>query len=245
MLAVRSADKLRNLLKTKHGLTDDQSGSSSKLTIIEGDVRTLADVKRTLQLENGSTARLIISGIGGVPKGIGLYGMKLEDPKIGEVSTKVILEAVAEMRQQHEPTYRPVFLGISSIGLGRGRTRDLPYIQYPIYTWLLREPFIDKRIFEQLVMDAHNEGQVQTILVRASMLTDGKGKGMQAIRVGSEPLPTTSQSDNPVAHEDDGIPLPIGYTISREDVGRWIYEAVIKPESGSKKWSGRAVTVTY
>lgn len=246
---VRSADKLRNLLMTKHGLTeDDLQPSAGKLLIIEGDVRTLDDVKRTLQLENGSpsTAHLIISGIGGVPKGISLGGMRLQDPHIGEVSTKVMLAAIAEIRRRDE-TYAPVLLGISTIGLGYGRTRDLPYLQYPIYTWLLREPFADKRVFEQLVMDAHREGHIRAILVRASMLTDGKSKGMSAVRVGSERLPSQPDTAAAATHEHDGQPLPIGFTIARDDVGVWIYEAVIKPDlDGSEnQWAGRAVTVTY
>ena len=53
------------------------------------------------------------------------------------------------------------------------------------------------------------------MIVRASLLTNGKECGMGSIRSGTDEDPA------------------IGYTISREDVGLWIFENAV-----SKEWEG-------
>lgn len=64
------------------------------------------------------------------------------------------------------------------------------------------------------------------VIVRSSLLTDGPALGKATVRVGSERKPA------------------IGYTISREDVGQWVFENVIQDESRDR-WAGEKVSLTY
>lgn len=52
----------------------------------------------------------------------------------------------------------------------------------------------------------------------------GEGAGLEKVRVGMEKAPA------------------IGYTISRAQVGEWIFEEIVK--GGGGKWVGEKVTIT-
>ncbi len=64
------------------------------------------------------------------------------------------------------------------------------------------------------------------IIVRPSLLTNGPALGKAKLRVGSEMEPV------------------IGYTVSREDVGQWIFENVVQNEARDR-WAGEKVCLTY
>lgn len=71
------------------------------------------------------------------------------------------------------------------------------------------------------------------VIVRPSLLKDGKRLGAEKVRVGEE---------------GEGIMAPaVGYTISREDVGGWVFENVVAKgeEEGRKRWGGKMVSLTY
>lgn len=63
------------------------------------------------------------------------------------------------------------------------------------------------------------------ICVRPSLLTNGKVYGKDYIRVGTDAAPA------------------VGYTISRDDVGLWMFENLIKGDNS--KYLGEAPTITY
>ena len=65
------------------------------------------------------------------------------------------------------------------------------------------------------------------VLVRPSMLTDGPRLGTGKVRVGEE-------SKKPA----------VGYTISREDVGGWVFDEIVKGD-GLEKYVGKMVSITY
>ena len=64
------------------------------------------------------------------------------------------------------------------------------------------------------------------VIVRASLLTNGPACGGDALRVGNEQNPE------------------VGYTVSREDVGRWIFENIVRNEDRDR-WLGEKVCLTY
>jgi hypothetical protein len=66
-------------------------------------------------------------------------------------------------------------------------------------------------------------------MVRPSLLTNGKALGTDKVRVGTEKEPA------------------VGYTISRDDVGLWIWEKMLKGEGveGVEAWKGTKPTLTY
>ena len=73
------------------------------------------------------------------------------------------------------------------------------------------------------------------VIVRPSLLTNGKARGRRKIRVGTEAEPA------------------VGYTISREDVGLWMFEHLVKgigngigdDEVVGGRYVGQKVTITY
>ncbi len=73
------------------------------------------------------------------------------------------------------------------------------------------------------------------IVVRPSMLSDGKREGKEKVRVGVE------GPNGEVVDEKNG-PV-VGYSISRQDVGGWIFEQVV--EGRGKGWEGKMVSLSY
>lgn len=64
------------------------------------------------------------------------------------------------------------------------------------------------------------------VVVRPSLLTNGPALGKEKVRVGTEYAPS------------------VGYTISREDVGNWVFENVVGSEE-RERWVGEKVCLTY
>ena len=93
----------------------------------------------------------------------------------------------------------------------------------PLYRGLLSVPHKDKKAMEDLVVGAGKEGVVAGwTVVRASLLTNGKATEGK-VRAGMEGKPA------------------VGYTISREDVGGWIYREVVVKGA----WVGERVSLSY
>jgi hypothetical protein len=70
------------------------------------------------------------------------------------------------------------------------------------------------------------------VLVRPSLLTNGEAKGVHKVRWDVE---------------NGGIAKKaVGYTISRADVGGFVFEKVVRPfESGRDEGMGKIILVTY
>lgn len=82
---------------------------------------------------------------------------------------------------------------------------------------------------EGLIVDEAGKGERGVIrgfvITRASLLTEGKALGSAQIRAGTEGAPA------------------VGYTISREDVGGWVWENLVRREG--EGFVGGKVSVTY
>ena len=122
---------------------------------------------------------------------------------------------------------KPRLVAVSSTGIS-DHGRDLPWLMYPLYKLALHVPHQDKKAMERLVMGSSAE--TEWTLVRGSLYTSGPAtKGL--VRDGmSDPVSGVVES------------TAVGYTISREDVGKWIFENCIQ---GGAKWVGKAAAVTY
>ena len=68
------------------------------------------------------------------------------------------------------------------------------------------------------------------VVIRPSLLTDGKRLGTQKVKVGEEGKETAKPA--------------VGYTISRDDVGGWIFDEIVKG-IGGKRFGGKMVSITY
>ncbi|RSL37960.1 hypothetical protein CEP53_015319 [Fusarium sp. AF-6] len=146
-----------------------------------------------------------------------------EDPNVCEKAMDALFKALDTLRQQGK-TGKPLLAVISTTGISKFQ-RDVPIAFLPLYK-ALHVPHEDKRVMEER-LQASSE---RWIAVRPSLLVDG-AVPERNIRVGVE---------DPVK----GVEVKeFGYTISREDVGRWIYENLIVGET--ERYEGKAVGITW
>ena len=108
---------------------------------------------------------------------------------------------------------QPLLVVISANGVLDQEPRDYPLALTLLYRWMLIAIYDDKRIMESTLEKMRPSGAY--LLVRPSVLNDEPSRGIEAIRQGT--------TNEPVQ----------GWSISREDVGLWIYERVIKPSDRS------------
>uniref|UniRef100_L2FH28 Fungal specific transcription factor domain-containing protein n=1 Tax=Colletotrichum fructicola (strain Nara gc5) TaxID=1213859 RepID=L2FH28_COLFN len=118
--------------------------------------------------------------------------------------------------------------GIAAVlrALETGFARDVPVLQVPMYHILLRAPHADKKVMEERLAGS---GEAWTA-VRPAFLSDGAAPG-RTVRVGVEDPRTGVESK------------AVGYGISREDVGRWIFENILR--DGGMEVVGKAVSITW
>ena len=188
---------------------------SSNLQIITGDVTNIEDVKSVLQYQS-QQAPIIFSGIG--MRFNDKHGV---DKEICQKGTKVILSAVDSI--YHD--IKPFCVFVSTIGTGLG-DRDIPLVYIPLYHTLLKIPLTDKAGMERLIRDAVADGRISGFCMpRPTLFATGEARGVLKIRAGI----------------DDK--QEIGYTISREDVGRWMYEELVVGDR--TKWTNKSPSLTY
>lgn len=182
--------------------TEDQK---SKLTIIKGDALDAAAVKETI-----ANTDVIVYSIGSA------FDMKtrsMVSPGLCHDTMTVLLKVMDDLPQDQRPKQLVV---VSSTGLDG--MKEVPYLFRPMYHFLLHEPHEDKKELEKLVTGQENKHLPNWIIVRPSLLTDGKRTGKYKVDVGIS-----------------------GYTISREDIGHFLLHQCIE----SQKWVNKKVVVTY
>ena len=204
---VRNPSKLTALL-FEHGVPP--SALEAHLTISQGDVYNASDCKKSLTL-NSRTADIIISGIGVLPTGPEITVCTSTANNI--LSTLPSLPPTASGK-------KPLFIALSTTGISDG-PRDVPLVFAPLYHWFLANPHRDKKNMEKAIVEQTD----RSVIVRPSLLTNGKARGGKKIRVGTEEKPA------------------VGYTISREDVGLWVLENLVKGDG--ERYVGQKVTITY
>lgn len=144
-------------------------------------------------------------------------------------ATTSILSALADLK----PVQKPLIVTISTTGISAG-PRDVPLLFLPLYKVLLHNAHADKHNMEQLIADSLTEGSSGRkeawirgfVFMRPSLYTNGPALGQPKVRVGTVSKPA------------------VGYTISREDVGKWIFDELIANE-GRDRWEGERVSLTY
>lgn len=100
----------------------------------------------------------------------------------------------------------------------------------PLYA-MLGAAHKDKKAMEDLALGAASEGVVGSCaVVRASLLTNGAAKGAENVKWDVE----------------DGGVAKTGYTISRADVGGFVFERLVKPfVKGEGKGEGKIHSITH
>ncbi|KAI9930168.1 hypothetical protein ASPWEDRAFT_167836 [Aspergillus wentii DTO 134E9] len=237
--AVALARTPSKLLTQLHNQGITQETLDTRLRIIQGDATDTEAVKSTLVLQDTTTSEkrqlklvnTIIVGIGGTPtlqKKSLIPRFTLDNPHITEEFTRALLHALSEV-VPFAPE-RPLLGVISTTGLtaGTNAPRDVPCVFKPMYNTLLAVPHEDKEKMERMLDEESADVLRGLVIVRPSLLVGDQdittGKGWKTLRVGVEKDPA------------------VGYTISRADVGEWIFEEIVK--GGGGKWIGEKVTLT-
>lgn len=230
---VRTPSKLTDMLKKNEISTEL---ISKHLTIVQGNSKDSVKVTEALKVNN-VVADMILCGVGGVPvfKPNPLRPT-LDDPTVCQDTVSTILKALRDLHSDSDSSQdkkkkgkKPTLVAISSTGIS-DYGRDIPLAMIPLYHWLLPIPHKDKKMMEKLLAeeiqggggdDASSSAIENFVAVRPSLLTNGRALGFGAIRAGID------REGNP----DNSA---IGYTISRADVGGWIFEGLVEDKAGKK-----------
>ncbi|OAR00834.1 hypothetical protein LLEC1_06292, partial [Akanthomyces lecanii] len=111
--------------------------------------------------------------------------------------------------------------GISRFG------RDVPLAMLPMYRWMLHQPHADKQVMERLLAASAE----RIVVVRPSYLKD-EARPEREIRVGVEDPEKGIESKE------------VGYFIARDDVGRWVYENLLR-DPAECEYEGKAVSLSW
>lgn len=194
--------------------------TTPNLQVVQGNAHDIAAVSKCLVAEKGKLVDEIISTIGG--KFI-VSKLTIDDREVCRKGMTTILEALAQLRSGGA-TGKPHIVVCSTTGMSRFG-RDVPLAMVPLYHVLLKVPHEDKKAMEDRLVES---GEAYTI-IHASLLVDGETS--KEIRVGIEDPKTGRESS------------AIGYTISREDTGKWVANNLVLKLDG--KYVNKIVMVTY
>jgi len=199
------------------------------LRIEQGNAHDASALARCLAhpTNPGSLVDAVLFSIGGAFQA---SKFALDDPTVCQRGMAALLDALSQTRSpQHDGgplAGRPRVIAISTTGI-TAAGRDVPLLFVPMYHIVLKGPHKDKKAMEALLTGSDEDWTV----VRPSLLTDG-AETTTPIRAGAEDV---------VAGKAES--QAVGYTISREDVGKWIFENLIEEKDAS--WVRKAATVTY
>ncbi|KAJ3239706.1 hypothetical protein HDU78_002705 [Chytriomyces hyalinus] len=240
----------QKLLDQLEALNVSQEAIRKNLVIIPGDVREIKSVKAVLQPVFASSERgnnsarlvdMVMCGIGSIPKlqANVVKPVTLIDPTICKDAAEMIVRALEEIQRTDGTQFKPPsMIAISTTGIDKN-SRDLPLVLIPLYHWLLAVPHCDKIEMEKAVVGGV-EGKVLAahFTVRPSLLTDGKAKGSAAVRVGA-----VSSCHSVKGSVVEGS-AAVGYTISRADVGNWIFDEIVSGKDAGR-WENKCISLTY
>lgn len=205
------------------------------LTITQGNSKSEADMTKALLL-NGQAVDMIMSGIGAVPK---MKGLKptIEDPTICADTMTCLFNSLKALRESNPSGYKkPLLVGISTTGISE-YGRDLPLIMVPVYRILAAVPHEDKKLMEKIIK---TEGSKEDSLLNGWVIVRASFMSLGSKEVGCEKLK--------VGVEENGRAMPKeswGWTISRKDVGNWIYAELVQDKSGKRqRYLNRCVGIT-
>ncbi|KAL8344099.1 hypothetical protein RB601_004564 [Gaeumannomyces tritici] len=197
----------------------------------DGHPQALLRWSPSLDPAASSLVDAVVFALGGV---FSLSRMGNDDPDICRAGMEALLSGLSTARPQRLDGPRgdaaaPRTHVISTTGISE-QGRHVPLAMLPMYSYMLKEPHRDKKAMEDTLVTS---GEAWTI-VRPSLLTDESASRVRKIRVGVE------DHVGKVLLSKDGV----GYTISREEVGRCMFENLME-EAGSDTWLWKIATITH
>ncbi|TQN72953.1 UPF0659 protein [Colletotrichum shisoi] len=205
----------------KHALAADQTcialcRNPSKLSdcpnliVRQGKAHDAAKVGACL-VDPADPARLVDAVSSSIGSPLDVARMTVGDPDVCKNGAAALLAALETLRARGVRG-RPRLVVVSTTGISE-HGRDVPLLQVPMYHILLRVPHADKRAAERVVAASGED----FTFVRPAFLSDGAVPD-RAVRVGVEDPEKGVESK------------AVGYGISREDVGRWIFKNVLRDD---------------
>ncbi|KND90856.1 hypothetical protein TOPH_04554 [Tolypocladium ophioglossoides CBS 100239] len=195
----------------------------ANLVLKQGNAHDAAAVAAVLTCP-GDATRLVDAVSFSIGAAVRMPSMTMDDPHVCEKGMATLLEALATLRAAGA-SGRPLVTMVSTTGISP-HGRDVPLLLVPLYHLALRVPHEDKRIAENRLM-ASGE---RFVIVRASLLVDGE-KPDREVRVHVEGRGGIERK-------------AVGYYISREDVGRWMFENLLR-SAGASEYECKAVGLTW
>lgn len=226
----RTPSKLTASLKAK-GVTPETL--DTYLTIIQGNAKDPEAIRKLLTSgKDGVVVDTIITGIGAAPKlQWSLFKpVTLDDPTVCQDVGKLVLKVARELSTKGSgSSKKPLLINVSTTGIpSPGAPWDVPFWFTWFYHYVLQDPHADKMALDQALREeggsSAEAGIRGFVTVKPSLLMDGAGVGLEKVRVGTDEKPA------------------IGYTIQRGDVGRFIFEKLVKEEPAG--FLNRSVTIT-
>ncbi|KAM7200314.1 hypothetical protein V8F33_004032 [Rhypophila sp. PSN 637] len=207
------------------GLLDEAETKSANLTTEQGNALNVDDIVRCLNARG--PVDTIVSSIGGYMQ---YSKMENDDPHVCENGMKALLQALSQYRtEKNKHDFSPRLLVVSTTGVS-DVVRRIPVLLIPLYATLIKSPAKDKAAMEKLLIKSDEKAWT---IVRPSIFTDGPE---------AAPGTVTEGIEDPVAGVDI-VPFVAGYTISRLDVGKWIFENLVQKEE--EKYVKKAVMISY
>ncbi|KAK0736422.1 hypothetical protein B0T21DRAFT_366909 [Apiosordaria backusii] len=200
------------------------------LRIEQGNAHDIDAVLRALlpspSSPHQSLPDMIVFSIGAY---FSLSKMGMDDAHVCENGIRTVLAALQKARTEHNLQGKPRIVAVSSTGVS-DLGRDVPLLFVPLYHVGLKVPHKDKKAMENALLKSEEEWTI----VRPSLFVDGAKDGpKREIRAGKEdPIKGVVES------------TAVGYTISREDVGKWIYENLVEGEKAGE-WLKKMAAITY
>jgi len=225
--------------------------SSPQLRIEQGNAHDVDALMRCLVVPTSTSntntkfVDVVFSAIGGVfvPS-----KWALDDPHVCEKGMDSLLAAIKRLKEEKGVQGpEPVVVAVSTTGLSDAG-RDIPLLMIPLYKVMLKGPHEDKKAMEDMLVKGNGGGVVvkRWIIVRPSLLMDGKpedvvseGGSGSLVRVGVEDLSDEGGKKGKVESK------AVGYTITREDCGRWIFDELLSGRRDVNGYFGKAVTLSY
>ncbi|EJD44582.1 hypothetical protein AURDEDRAFT_125150 [Auricularia subglabra TFB-10046 SS5] len=210
-LAVSAGHTCIALLRDPSKLDAHFPNQPANLILQPGNAHDVTAVSSCLTVPGNDTQLVdaVYFSIGGK---LDMSKMGLDDPNVCRKGMATLLEALGQLRA-HGAQGRPLIVPMSSTGIS-DHARDVPLLFIPMYKLLLAQPHKDKKAMEDLVIKSGE----RFVVLRPSFFVEGDKPG-NAIRVGIEDPKTGVEK------------LAVGYTISREAVGGWVYQHILNGDA--------------
>lgn len=195
--------------------------SNPNLRVLEGNAHDIDAVSRLIQKPDGSLVDKIVSTIGVRPSL--KSGALSEAREVCQKGMSVMLAAIDQLRKAGAAG-RPYIVVCGTTGMSKFG-RDIPLLMVPLYHWGLKIPHADKAVMEERLVASGEEFTI----VHCSLLTNGESN--TKIRVGIEDPKKGTESKE------------IGYTISREDAGKWFADNLLNNKE--PQYINKIVKITY